>query len=193
MATTAAGGSGFHNPGISTTTTTEATSTSISRGGSSKKTTTAGQPNADRLANKIVAEFTNEDSKKNKYRQFSPYESKKSNWEVVFLPLSVNLDDIKAWNFLYGPALAITLAAFGSKSVWQMQAELLGRPGPGGSDPGGPGDPAGGGDPGGPGGPCCPGEIVDQAAEDYKKTLEAESGRISFSVCIPIRQPYCRE
>ncbi len=102
--------------------------------------------------------------------------------------LYVNINDTRAWRRLYGPAPAIALATFGRKSVWKMQAELLGRPG--GPDPGDSGNP---GDPGSPGGAGGPRGTNDPAAEEYKGTIEAESGRITISVCISIKEPDYRE
>ena len=94
----------------------------------------------------------------------------------------VNINDIRAWSHVYGTASAVVLATFGRKSVWKMQAELLGRPGRPG--PGGSGDPDDPDDPEGPGGAWGRRGTIDPAAEEYKRTIETESQRIGVSVCI---------
>ena len=101
---------------------------------------------------------------------------------AAYKVLYVNINDIRAWRLVYGAAPAIVLATFGRKSVWKMQAELLGRPGrPGPGDSGDPDDPD---DPGDPGGAWGRRATNDPAAEDYKRTIEAESVRIGVSVRI---------
>ena len=127
----------------------------------------------------------------NEYRRFSPKgcqtkeegaTSLLGTGNAAYMFLYVNINDIRAWRQLYGTAPAVALATFGRKSVWKMQAQLLGRPGrPGPGDSGDPDDPD---NPGGPGGACGRRGINDPAAEEYKRTIEAESGRIGVSVCI---------
>ena len=95
-----------------------------------------------------------------------------------------NINDIRAWNLLYGPIPALVLTIFGRKSVWKMQAELLGRPG--WPDPGDSGDPD---DPDGPDDAWGRFRPHDRAAEEYKRTIEAESGRIGVAVCISTGEP----
>ena len=99
-------------------------------------------------------------------------------YEVLY----VNINDIRAWSHVYGTASAVVLATFGRKSVWKMQAELLGRPGRPG--PGGSGDPDDPDDPEGAGGAWGRRGTNDPAAEEYKRTIETESQRIGVSVCI---------
>ena len=94
----------------------------------------------------------------------------------------VNINDIRAWSHVYGTASAVVLATLGRKSVWKMQAEMLGRPGRPG--PGGSGEPDDPDDPEGPGGAWGRRGTDDQAAEEYKRTIETESQRIGVSVCI---------
>lgn len=146
------------------------------------------------LAEKMRAAF---EEKPSKYWRDPP---KGTSGNAAYMVLYVNINDIRAWSQLYGPAPAVALATFGRKSVWKMQAELLGRPGrpgPGDSgDPDNPNDPGGSGSPGDagdPNAPYCPGRINDPAAEEYKRTIEAESGRITVSVCILIGEPHHRE
>ena len=98
------------------------------------------------------------------------------------------INDIRAWRLLYGPSPAIFLATFGRKSVWKMQAELLGRPGR--PNPGDFGDPD---DPGGPDNSWGRFGPNDRAAEEYKRTIEAESGRIGVSVRISTAEPRLRD
>lgn len=106
---------------------------------------------------------------------------------AVYEAFHGNINDIRAWRLLYGLTPAIVLAMFGRKSVWKMQAELLGRPGR--PDPGDSGDPD---DPSGPGGAWGrPG--LNEAAKEYQRTIEAESGRIGVSVCISTREPKPRD
>lgn len=110
------------------------------------------------------------------YRLFFPMQEKTSR---IFDGFHGSIDDMRAWRLLYGPTTAIVLAIFGKKTVWKMQAELLGRPGrPDPGDSGDPDNPGGGGDAWGRHGPN------DRAAKEYKRTIEAESGRIGVSVCI---------
>ncbi len=101
---------------------------------------------------------------------------------AAYKVLYVNINDIRAWSHVYGTAPAVVLATFGRKSVWKMQAELLGRPGRPG--PGGSGDPEDPDDPEGPGGAWSHRGTNDPAAEEYKRTIETESQRIGVSVCI---------
>ena len=112
----------------------------------------------------------------NKYPLLFPTQEKTSR---IFEVFQGSINDIRAWRLLYGPTTAIVLAIFGRKSVWKMQAELLGRPGR--PDPGDSGDPD---DPGGPGDAWGRHGPRDRAAEEYKRTIEAESGRIGVSVGI---------
>ena len=112
----------------------------------------------------------------NKYPLLFPKQEKTSR---IFEVFQVSINDIRAWRLLYGPITAVVLAIFGRKSVWKMQAELLGRPGR--PDPGDSGDPD---HPGGPGDAWCRHGPNDRAAEEYKRTIEAESGRIGVSVGI---------
>jgi hypothetical protein len=158
------------------------------------------------LAEKVGAAF---EGRKSEYRLFSPKgtrdwldeaEDATNFWSIgnaAYMVLYVNINDIRAWRLLYGRAPAVALAIFGRKSVWKMQAELLGRPGrpgPGGSgDPEDSNDPGGSGNPGGAGDPDGPRGTNDPAAEEYKRTIEAESGRITVSVRISIKEPHCRE
>ena len=101
---------------------------------------------------------------------------------AAYQVLYVNINDIRAWRQVYGATPAVVLAIFGRKSVWKMQAELLGRPGPG--DSGDPDDPDDPDNPGGPGRAWGRHGSNDLAAEEYKRTIDAESLRISVSVCI---------
>ena len=111
-----------------------------------------------------------------KYPLLFPTQEKTSR---IFEVFHGSINDIRAWRLLYGPTTAIVLAMFGRKSVWKMQAELLGRPGR--PDPGDSGDPD---NPGGPGDAWGRHGPNDRAAEEYKRTIEAESGRIGVSVGI---------
>ena len=105
---------------------------------------------------------------------------------AAYKVLYVNINDIRAWRHVYGAAPAVVLATFARKSVWKMQAELLGRPGrPGPGDYGDPDDPD---DPGGSGGAWGRHRTYDPAAEEYKRTVEAESTRIGVAVCISNRR-----
>lgn len=111
--------------------------------------------------------------------------------EVAYMVLSVNINDIRAWSKLYGPAPTLALVVLGRKTVWKMQAELLGRPGrPSPNDSGDPDDPSDRGGFGGhdPDGPYLPGRTNFLAEEEYKRTIEAESGRITIAVCISIKK-----
>ena len=100
---------------------------------------------------------------------------------AAYQVLYVNINDIRAWRQVYGAAPAVVLATFGRKSVWKMQAELLGRPSPG--DSGDPDDPDDPDNPGGPGRAWGRHGTNDLAAEEYKRTIDAESLRIGVSVC----------
>ena len=139
----------------------------------------------------------------NEYRLFSPrgrktgqtkQEDATNFWSIgnaAHMVLYVNINDIRVWRQIYGPASAVALATFGRKSVWKMQAELLGRPGRPG--PGDSGDPDGPDDPGSPGGAGGPDGTNDPAAKEYKRTIEAESSRITISVCVSIGEAKHRD
>lgn len=107
--------------------------------------------------------------------------------EVAWVVLSVNINDIRAWSELYGLVPTLALATLGRKTIWKMQAELLGRTvRPSRLCSGGPDNPS---DPGGggghdPGGPYLHDRSNALAEEEYKRTVEAESGRINVSVCV---------
>ena len=101
---------------------------------------------------------------------------------AAYKVLYLNINDIREWRQVYGAAPAVVLAIFGRKSVWKMQAELLGRPGR--PSPGDSGDPYDPDDPDGPGGAWGRRGMNDPAAEEYKRTIEAEILRIGVAVCI---------
>ena len=106
---------------------------------------------------------------------------------AAYKVLYLNINDIREWRQVYGTAPAVVLAIFGRKSVWKMQAELLGRPDR--PSPGGSGYPYDPDDPDGPGGAWGRRGMNDPAAEEYKRTIEAEILRIGVTVCISNWRP----
>ena len=162
--------------------------TSVESGASNgNKEQGTGSTNSIRLAEKVRDAI----EKANGYELYIPktWQTKEEGAATLLSigspAYKVLYNDIRAWSHVYGTAPAVFLATFGRKSVWKMQAELLGRPGrpgPGGlGDPDDPDDPD---DPEGLGGAWGRRGTNDPAAEEYKRTIETESQRIGVSVCI---------
>ena len=166
----------------------------VDAGSSAEKTQGLHSSEGGRIALQVRAAIENESEQfwLNSLNQTSPWSTQtedaaifQSIAEVILTALRVNVNNIRAWSKIYGPAQTLALVLLGRKTVWKLQAELLGRrdrPFP--DDSGDPGDPDDFGNSDGhdPEDPGLPGRTYNRAEKEYKKTIEAESGRITISV-----------
>lgn len=177
---------------MSNTTTTQAHTTVSSPGsplGSPENIPTPGEAIVD--SENLKTKFENAIEKLDlRYWDEKPLSPHKAigGFHTVLDPFIVSVDDVRAWYKLYGGFWTTALVLFGRKSVWKMQARVLGqipRRGPAGGNPGDPGDD----DPYDSDDDFGDGRVGrdahdggDYAAEEYSRLVQGESTRIGVSV-----------